>query len=178
MMRTPILRIAVLLTLVGGAVITTSAVLLHRSVEQIRRDHALVEQRETLAGGFERLLKDLQETEADRAALARLRPNAQELVKFVEGLEAVAARAFIEQAISAVPPEADLDTQPYNLPVVRYRITLRGNAEKVEAYLRELQRLPELIRLERMELRALQGGSMSTDTAADLLLAVTVQNGT
>lgn len=172
---TPIVRIAAVLALAGALVTALAAVILHRSVEQLRADHALVQNREDLARRFERLLKDLQETETERAALRRVRPNAETLVRFVEGLEAVAGRTFVDQTIAAIPPQSDTSGQPYPLPVVRYRITLQGTAEKLEAYLRELNRLPELVRVERIELKTVPDGHVLTNTTADVTLAVAIQ---
>lgn len=176
MMFTPIVRVAVVLALVGVLVLTVATSLLRRSVEQIRADRALVEHREDLARRVERLLDDLQKTEAERTALRSVRPASERLVHFVEGLEATAARAFIEQTIAAVPPQADAGGQPYHLPVVRYRMTLLGTAEKVETYLREVGRLPELVRVERVDLKAPPDGHVLTNATADVTIAVAVQD--
>lgn len=175
-MLTPIVRVAVALALVGVLILTVATSLLRRSVEQIRADRALVEHRDDLARRVEHLLNDLQKTEAERAALRRVRPTSEQLVRFVEGLEATAARAFIEQTIAAVPPQSDASGQPYHLPVVRYRITLQGTAEKMETYLRELGRLPELVRVEQMEWKAPPDGHVLLNATADVLLAVAVQD--
>lgn len=176
MILTPIVRVAVVLTLVGVIILTVATSLLRRSVEQLRADRALVANREDLARRVERLLDDLQKTEVERTALRSVRPASERLVRFVEGLEATAARAFIEQTIAAVPPQSDASGQPYRLPVVRYRITLQGTAEKVEIYLREVDRLPELVRVERMELKAPPDGHVLSNATADVTIAVAVQD--
>lgn len=175
MMFTPIVRVALALALVGAVALAAATAILRRSVEQFRADRALVEHREDLARQSQRLLHDLQETEAQRDALRRVRPNQENLVRFVEGLEAAAARSFIEQTIAAVPPQSDASGQPYPLPVVRYRITLQGTAEKVETYLRELSHLPELVRVERVELKAPPDDHVLANATADVLFAVAVQ---
>ncbi len=176
MIRTPHLRRTMLLTVVVGAVLIVSAFLLHRSTEQLRADRALVEQQTSIARQHELLLKNLKDTERERATLQTLRPSADTLAHFVEGLEGAAARAFIEQDIEAIPPQADKSGQPYGLPVVRYRLTLLGTAEKVEAFLRELHRLPEVVRVERAELRAPPDGHVLANARTELIIAITVQS--
>lgn len=175
MVLTPVVRIAAVLSLVGALLVMAAAMILRQSVNQLRADRALVEHREDLARQSERLFKDLAETETERAALRRIRPAPEQLIHFVEGLEAAAARAFIEQTIAAVPPKSDTSGQPYDLPVVRYRITLQGTADKVETYLRELTQLPELVRIEHVELKAPPDGHVFTNATAEAFLAVAVQ---
>lgn len=175
MTATPVVRISAAVALVGLLGLAISASFLHRTVEQLRSDQALIKQRDVIAKAFEQLLKDLQETEAQRAALYALRPESDRLVRFVEGLEAASSGAFIDQEIAAIPPESDQAGQPYASPVVRYRITLEGTAEKIEAYLRLLASLPELVRIERIELRSPPDGHVVANAQAELVLAVAVK---
>lgn len=174
MIQIPIVRSALLLSALGGLVLVVSGVLLHRTIDQLRTDRLLVDQRDRIGREFERLLRDLQETEPQRAAVKSLRPDRKNLVRFVQGLEAAAAGAFIDQQITAILPESDHGGQPYPLPVVRYRVTLQGTLEKVEAYLRFLTGLPELVRAERLELKTTPDGHIVTNAIAELLLAVAV----
>ncbi len=174
--RNPVVRTSILLVWVGSVVLAGASGLLYRDVERLRADRSLLAQRDELTRAFERLLLDLRATEADRAAVRTLRPDPKNLVRFVEGLEGAAARAFIDQIIAAIPPAADAGGQPYASPVVRYRITLHGTGEKLEQYLRELERLPELVRIERLEARTTPDGHVFTNAAIDLTVAVAVRS--
>lgn len=170
----PVVQVAVLLTLAGFGILLLSSVLLHRVVDTVRTNRALVERSEQSAEAYEMLLRDLKATADQRAVILSLRPRPDDLVRFVQGLEAIAGRVFIDQQIAAIPPGADVTGQPYASPVVRYRISLTGTGEKLEAYLRELRTLPELVRIERLEVQAPPDGHIVTNGRADLTLAVAV----
>lgn len=171
----PLLRIGLLLALVGLVVLLGSARVLRQTDENLRANRAIVEQREVLARSFEQLLTDLDATAEAREVLRSVRPPPDNLVRLVRGLEAIAARVFIDQQIAAIPPEGDSGGQPYAAPVVRYRITLLGTGEKVEGYLRELPRLPELVRVERLELATTPDSDVFVNSTAELLFAVAVR---
>lgn len=176
MTANPFLRVAAALALVGVISLFVGGSALHRLVGRLRENRALIAREEELGRSFEQLLRALKENEGERAAVESLRPRADQPLRFVEGLEGAAARAFINQEISAIPPAADQGGQPYVSPVVRFRVTLQGTMEKVTLYLSALQRLPELVAVERMELRAPPDGHVVTNATADLLIAVAVKD--
>lgn len=170
----PIVRVFFLLALFSALAGGVAAALARTIDTRLRVDRALLQQRGALSDQFVRLLRDLERTENARAALRVIRPRPGGLVRFVEGLERAAGRAVIDQAIAAVPHDADREGQPYASPVVRYRVTLQGTGEKLGAYLRELATLPELVRVERLSVSAPPDGHVFTNGLTELVVAVTV----
>lgn len=175
MIWSPVVRVSLLLSAIAVVGLVLAGVSLHRIVSQLRVDRNLVTQRVELSQQFEQLLGDLHGTERARATLEVLRPERKNLVRFVRGLEAAAAAAFIDQKIEAIPPESDALGQSYALPVVRYRVTLQGTLEKIEAFLQLLDGLPELVRVEGLEVKTTPDGHLVVNGTAELLLAVAVR---
>lgn len=171
----PFVRVAVTLSVVGFGVTVIVGALLHRSIYQLRTHRTLVEQEATITREYGRLLTDLAETKQQRAIVLSLRPDSKDLLRFVEGLETIAAQVFIDQSIAAVPPERDTSGQPYPSPVVRYRLTLHGTLEKIEAYLAALQKLPEAVRVEHLRISTTPDGHVVANGAAELIVAVAVR---
>ncbi len=146
--------------------------MLRRIGTTIREHTGLLERRDEITRSFETLLGDLRETEKERRALSLIRPHPRELVSFVRGVEGAAARSFIEQKISSQP--SIFPAEVYTSPVVKYRASLLGPWEKVEAYLGELQALPHLVRVEAHRMSTALSGDLLQQGQADAAFAVAV----
>lgn len=164
-------RFALLYGLVSVFLLVIFGFTLHRIVGRIREDTGLLERRGEITQSFAALLKDLRETEDARRALFLVRPHPRELVSLIRGIEGAAARSFIEQKASAQPsvvPDA------YASPVVKYQVQLLGPWEKVEAYLAELAKLQNLVRVETLRLSGAPSDDLLQQGQADLSFAVAV----
>ncbi|TSC72657.1 MAG: hypothetical protein G01um101438_374 [Parcubacteria group bacterium Gr01-1014_38] len=172
--RNTFVRFAALYAVFSLVILVVSGSLLHRVGRSVREDRGLLARREELSRDFEKLLKDLHETERARRALLLIRPHPEELVSFIRGLERAAARAFIDQNITAFPGIIPVGQGAYPSPIVRYRASLNGPWEKFEAYLRELQQLPHLIRIEAIHMGTTPDGSLLKQGQIEALFAVAV----
>ena len=169
-----LVRFAVLYAAILSVALVVLGRLLHTRGQQIREHHGLIVQREKITQDFETLLQDLRETEAEQGVVLSIRPHPEELVPFIRGLESAAARAFIEQSITAVPGVVPAGAGAYSSPVVRYRATLKGTWAKFEAYLHELAQLRHLVRLENVDLRTGPDGDLVKEGNIDVLFTVAV----
>lgn len=173
--RNAFVRIAILYAVCLFLVLAVLGFFLKRFGQSVREGGGLLERRDALTRDVEDLFRDLRETERERVQLARVRPHPEGgLVSFVRGLEIAAARSFVEQKITAVPGVVPPGPESYPSPVVRYRLGVIGPWERFEAYLGELARIPNLIRIESFQMRTSPDGTLFDTGHIEVAIAVSV----
>lgn len=168
-------RLAVIFSALAVLLLTVLGVLLVRLGRTVREDSGLQQHGMEITAAFERLLTDFADTAEARAAVGRIRPHPEGgLVIFIRGLEIAAARAAVEQNITAFPGVAREGQDGYPSPFVRYRVAVSGPWVNVESYLKELAVLPHLVRVESVQMETGPDGDLFAKSEVQVVFAVAV----
>lgn len=170
-----LVRLATIFSVLAILLLTALGVLLVRLGRAVREDSGLQAHGMEITAAFKRLLTDLADTAEGRATVGHIRPNPEgDLVTFIRGLEIAAARATVEQNITAFPGVAGAGQDGYPSPFVRYRVAVSGPWVNVESYLQELAVLPYLMRVESVQMETGPDGDLFTKSEVAVVFAVAV----
>jgi hypothetical protein len=170
-----LVRLAVIFSVLAVLLLAVLGVLLVRIGRAVREDSGLQAHGMEITAAFERLLTDFADTAEARVAVGRIRPHPEEgLVTFIRGLEIAAARAAVEQNITAFPGVASAGQDGYPSPFVRYRVAVSGPWVNAEAYLKELVALQNLVRVESVQMETGPDGDLFAKSEVTVVFAVAV----
>ena len=170
-------HVALWVSAMGLLVLIALALLAHRMISDIvaLKSTEVTDGDSRFVRKYDRLLSDLRETEEARKRLFEVRPRGENVVSFVQSLERAAERTGIRQTIEVLPRAADTHGQPYPSPVIRYTLTLEGSLDVLIAYFGALHELPQLVRVETIEVTSPVDNNVLVHAITTARIAVAVQ---
>ena len=170
-------RVVLWIVIVSGLVLMLLGFFIHAVVSDIVeiRSAEFTEGQDRIARRYERLLEDLRATEEERSLLGGVRSPKGNLVPFVQSLELTAQRANVTQTLEAITGDKDPNGQPYSSPVIRYTLTLEGPLDAVIAYLGAVHDVPQLVRVETLDITSPADENILASAVAIARIAVAVR---
>lgn len=170
-------HVALWVSAVGFLVLLALTLFAHRMVSDIMalKSADIGDSESRFAQRYGRLLTDLRETEDERRLLQDVRPGAGNVVPFIQLLERAAEQAGVAQTIEALPRDVDPHGQSYPSPVLRYTLTLEGPLDALTAYFSVLHELPQLVRVETVEVSSPVAGNVRVSATTTARIAVAIR---
>jgi hypothetical protein len=126
----------------------------------------------TTAKRYRQLGTDYNTTKNERLALMRVRPSKQEIVYFVQALDGLAARSQVIQTVEVTANGSVKDEIKYSVPSIRYKLNVSGSLVSVMNYLRDLNKMPYLLRFVSIEVAAAEEKSLTDATLGTIIIDI------
>ncbi len=121
---------------------------------------------------YQRMLADYRNTEKERALLKQVPIFKADLIFLTQYLDGAAASSGITQTIETIKPENADKKITYEVPVIRYRLKVSGSQVSVINYVRRINGLPYLVKVESVDLQSIEAKDLASEAVGIINIAV------
>ncbi|MDO8511811.1 MAG: hypothetical protein Q7S57_00925 [bacterium] len=172
-----VLRVGLAISILG--ILITSGVLIfgHIMINGIIGvKNEILDLSETSTGKrYRRLTEDYNSTKSERALLFEVRPGRQDIAYFVQALDGLAARTQVTQTVEVVTQRDVASDVKYATPSIRYKLNVAGGIDSVISFMKEVNKLPYLLRVVSVQMTASQDKVLSDVTLGTIIIDIASQ---
>lgn len=121
---------------------------------------------------YRRLTEDYNTTKDERALLMQVRPTKQDIAYFVQALDNLATKSQVTQTVEVVTQRDVQGEVKYAVPSIRYKLNVAGSLGSVINYMKEVDRLPYLLRIVSVQTKAPQEKILADETLGTIIIDI------
>jgi len=124
---------------------------------------------------YRRLTEEYNTTKDERASLVEVRPPKQDIAYFVQALDELAVRSQVNQTVEVVTQKDTSNELKYAIPSIRYKLNVAGTLAAVISYMKDVNKLPYLMRVVYVQTMAPQDKILSEETLGTIIIDIASQ---
>lgn len=124
---------------------------------------------------YRRLIEDYNTTKDERQMLVGVRPTRQEIAYFVQAIDGLAGKTQVMQTVEVVTQKNPDGEAKYAIPAIRYDINVIGNLSAVINFMKEVDKMPYLLRFVSLRIKAPEDKNLSEQALGNIIVDIAAQ---
>jgi hypothetical protein len=121
---------------------------------------------------YRRLTDDYNSTKNERVLLFEVRPTKQNIAYFVQALDELAVRTQVTQTVEVVTQRDVSGEVKYTTPSIRYKLNIAGGLSSVISFIKEVNKLPYLLRVVSAQVATPDGKMLADGTLGTIIIDI------